>query len=125
MKSIALLSWRVIAEIVMADKPEWLKWLEDQQRSSSLLVSQFSLIKASSFIQKKLSAGPINPNGLLERFVRRHLLPHNVIDARASPQRSTMNWQLGAEKKILSSSRFVSRYKIVTNIFVGVRTKWI
>lgn len=82
MSSIALLSWRVVAEIAMSDRAEWLEWLADRRGSGGLLVSQFSLIKASSFIQKKLKAGPISPNGLLERFAKRHLLPHNVVDAR-------------------------------------------
>jgi hypothetical protein len=82
MSPIFLLSWRVIAEIAMSENSEWLVWLDASQRSSRLVISQFSLIRASSYIQRSLGKNCIHPQGLLERFVRQHLQSHTVIDAR-------------------------------------------
>jgi hypothetical protein len=78
MVSVALLSWRAIAEITMSNNSRQLSWLAKRQTTNSLIVSQFSLIKASRFIQKQLNDGPIRPDGLLERFAKQHLATHSI-----------------------------------------------
>ena len=83
--SVALLSWRVVAEIAMSNDSRLVAWLNERQRASSVVISQFSLIKASRHVQTRRNLGPVNPSGLLERFAQHHLLPQVVIGAGSVP----------------------------------------
>jgi hypothetical protein len=80
---VSLLSSRTLAEIALSENIAWLRWLEVRQRSNSLLVSQFSLIKASRLVQAKLQLGPIRPDGVLERFAKRYLMPQSIVGSRS------------------------------------------
>ena len=79
MLSTVLLSGRVFAEIVISGNAEWLRWLESRQRSSSICVSQLSLIKATRMVQERVGAERVHPHGMLEQFAKRHLRLHTVL----------------------------------------------
>jgi hypothetical protein len=65
----------------MSSNEAWLSWLVDGQRSSSVLVSQFSMIKAFSYIDQRLSARLFDSRGVLDRFAKRYLARHAIIGA--------------------------------------------
>ena len=75
-----MLSWRVIAEIAMSSDEKVLSWLTSRQKKGDVLVCQLSLIKAASFIRARYKEKSIDSYGLLDRFQRRHIALHSIID---------------------------------------------
>jgi hypothetical protein len=83
-RKYALLSWRVIAEIAMSSDEKVLSWLTSRQRKGGVLVCQLSLIKAATFIRRRCEEKSIDSYGLLDRFLRRYIALHSIIDASAA-----------------------------------------